>query len=111
MRKIYWSKDYEDFFKSIDKKVQKKIDYILQVIKTKKVVHSKFVKKLVKTPYYEMRISVCKEYRVILFAADNPDFTKATEVYLLNGFIKKSSKDYKKQIAIADKITENLFNQ
>lgn len=57
-----------------------------------------------------MRISVNNEYRVILFAADNDNFRDATSIVLLNGFIKKSTKDdYKKQIERANHIIEELL--
>ncbi len=83
---------------------------MLQVIKSKRIVHSKFVKKLTNSPYYEIRISVNNEYRIILFTADEINFINATSVYLLNGFKKKSTKDYRKQIAIADNIVKRLFD-
>lgn len=55
-----------------------------------------------------MRISVGNEYRVILFATDNDNFIEATEILLLNGFMKKSTKDYKVQIQVAWKIIKGL---
>jgi len=36
-------------------------------------------------------------------------YINATEIILLNGFIKKSSADYDKQIAIAQKLMEELL--
>lgn len=68
-----------------------------------KVVSTKFVKRLEGTYFYEMRISVNNEYRVILFTIDKENFIEAEQILLLNGFVKKSTKDYKKQISIADK--------
>ena len=44
----------------------------------------------------------------ILFTVDHPTLIEATQVLLLNGFLKKSTKDYKKQIEIADKIIQSL---
>lgn len=67
-----------------------------------KVVSTKFVKKLEGTDFYEMRISVGNEYRGILFTIDSESFIEADEVLLLNGFMKKSTKDYKAQIQIAE---------
>lgn len=74
-----------------------------------RIVNSKLVKKLTNTPFYELRISVNNEYRVILFAADNDNFRDATSIVLFNGFIKKSTKDYKKQIERANHIIEELL--
>lgn len=55
-----------------------------------------------------MRISVGNEYRVILFTIDRESFIEADEVLLLNGFMKKSTKDYKAQIQIAENILSEL---
>lgn len=73
------------------------------------MVSTKFVKRLVNTDFYEMRISLDNEYRVILFAIDNDNFINANEILLLNGFIKKSTADYDKQIAKAIKIMEDYL--
>lgn len=69
-----------------------------------KVVSSKFVKKLEGTEFYEMRVSVGNEYRVILLSVDSESFIEAERIVLLNGFMKKSTKDYKTQISLAKKI-------
>ena len=73
-----------------------------------KVVNTKLVKKLVDTDFYELRISVGNEYRVILFTIDHENLIEATQILLLNGFIKKSTKDYKKEIDKAQQILNNL---
>ena len=42
-----------------------------------------------------MRVSVnTNEYRTILFAVDNDNIILSKKVLLLNGFLKKSTKDY-----------------
>ncbi|MBP5505630.1 MAG: type II toxin-antitoxin system RelE/ParE family toxin [Bacteroidales bacterium] len=64
---------------------------------------------LEKTDYYEMRVSVGDEYRVILFTVDSRSFMESNEVLLINGFLKKSTKDYKKQIGIADRIKTKYY--
>lgn len=72
-------------------------------------VPTKFVKHLQNTDLYEMRVSIgTNEYRTVLFAMDNSNFIEATKIILLNGFLKKSEKDYRKQIDIARKILDNL---
>ena len=56
-----------------------------------------------------MRVSVgSNEYRTILFAVDHDNIIESTRIILLNGFLKKSSKDYKKQIEIARTILNRL---
>jgi hypothetical protein len=67
------------------------------------------VKKLVNTDFYEMRISVDNEYRIILFTIDNVNFINANEIVLLNSFIKKSTTDYENKIAIAQKLMEDFL--
>lgn len=51
-----------------------------------------------------MRISVGNEYRIILFAIDHENLIEAEQILLLNGFMKKSTKDYKKEIEKAQQI-------
>ena len=99
---------FEEFYATLSDKVQEKVDYVSNILIQNKVVSTKFVKKLENTEYYEMRISVGNEYRVILFTIDHPNLIEATQVLLLYGFLKKSTKDYKKQIEIADKIIQSL---
>ncbi|MDH6356108.1 hypothetical protein M2132_002471 [Dysgonomonas sp. PH5-45] len=79
------------------------------LIKDFKLIHTDFVKKLVNTELYEMRVSVgTNEYRSILFSIDHENIIEATQVVILNGFLKKSTKDYNKQIKKAEKILNNL---
>lgn len=56
-----------------------------------------------------MRVSVGNnEYRTVLFAIDQDNIVNATQVLLLNSFLKKSSKDYKQNILIAKHIIDKL---
>lgn len=81
----------------------------MNVITDIKIVNSKLVKKLVDTDLYELRISTGNEYRIILFTIDHENFIEAKSILLLNGFIKKSTKDYKKQIEKAEQIINNYM--
>ena len=87
--------------------VQKKIDWNLMLIESIQILSVKIVKKLIDTSFYELRVSVDNEYRVILFAIDKPNLMEARKVLLLNGFIKKSTKDYKREIKIAQKLLKD----
>lgn len=91
-------------------KVQNKVKYALNIIAELKVVNTKLVKKLVETDFYELRISVGNEYRVILFTIDQENFIEAEQILLLllNGFMKKSTKDYKKELLKAQQILNSL---
>ena len=110
LRNISYTKAFEEFYEEVPPNVQFKLKYALDIITEMRIVNSKLVKKLTNTPFYELRISVNNdEYRVILFAADNDNFRDATSIVLLNGFIKKSTKDYKKQIERVNHIIEELL--
>lgn len=54
-----------------------------------------------------MRVSVgSNEYRTVLFAIDNSNVILSTKI--IHGFLKKSTKDYDKQIAKAVRILKDL---
>ncbi len=109
IRTILYTDEFKEFYDSLDEKVKKKIDYVIVLIKDFKLVHTDFVKRLVNTELYEMRVSVgTNEYRSILFSIDHENIIEATQVVILNGFLKKSTKDYDKQIKKAEKILNNL---
>lgn len=111
IREVIYTDEFKSFYDSLNEKVQKKISYVISIIESLYVVNSEFVKKLEETDYplYEMRVSVgSNEYRTIIFAIDNDDFMQATRVLLLNSFLKKSSKDYKKQLRLAEKLLDEL---
>ena len=108
-RIMYKTPAFDSFYDSLNVRAKKKVDYVFEHIRTEKNVSTKFVKSLVNTDFYEMRISVDNEYRIVLFAIDNDNFINANEIVLLNGFIKKSTGDYDKQIAIAQKLMEDFL--
>ena len=108
-RILYKTPACEEFYRSLHARAKKKVDYIFEHIRSKRIVSTKFVKHLVNTDFYEMRISVDNEYRVILFTIDNDSFINANEIIVLNGFVKKSSTDYNKQIEKAIRIMEDYI--
>lgn len=109
VRTILKTPQFEVFFNSLPQRVQLKMDYVMNVIATVYNISTKFVKHLDKTDLYEMRVSVgTNEYRTILFAVDHDNVIEAKHIILLNGFLKKDNKDYRKQIAIAESILKNL---
>ena len=102
MREIYFSDEFWEFYNKQDTKVQIKFDYVLEIIRTERIITTKFLKHLENTELYEMRVSVSRnEYRTILFSIDNENILSASRIFVLNAFVKKSTKDYKKQIDIA----------
>ena len=108
MRTMIRSAEFDEFYNSLPANVQNKVKYAMNVIAEIKVVNAKLVKKLIDTDFYELRISVGNEYRVILFTIDHENFIEAEQILLLNGFMKKSTKDYKKEIEKAEQILDSL---
>lgn len=109
VRTILKTPQFEVFYDSLPQKVQLKMDYVMNVIATVYNISTKFVKHLDKTDLYEMRVSVgTNEYRTVLFAVDHDNVIEAKNIILLNGFLKKDNKDYRKQIAIAEGILNNF---
>lgn len=109
IRTIYKTPEFETFYISLPPRMQSKFDYVINVISTIYNVPSKFIKHLENTDLYEMRVLVgTNEYRTILFALDKDNVIEATSIILLNGFLKKAKKDYRKQIEIANSILKQL---
>lgn len=108
MRTMIRSAEFDEFYNSLPANVQSKVKYAMNVIAEIKVVNTKLVKKLIDTDFYELRVSVGNEYRVILFTIDHENFIEAEQILLLNGFMKKSTKDYKKEIEKAEQILNSL---
>ena len=105
MKRItYKSKPFEEFYSSLNDRTKKKVEYVLQIIQEEDIVSSKFVKNIISSDFYEMRISTDNEYRVMMYTLDNDSFINSKKILLLNGFIKKSESDYVKQIRIAENI-------
>ncbi len=110
IRDVFWTKEFTRFYNELPLQVQNKFDYVISIVKTEYVVSAKFIKHLENTELYEMRVSIGNnEYRTIMFTMDNPNVILATKIILLNAFMKKSTKDYKKQLRTAEKILEGLL--
>lgn len=107
MRIVIRSTEFDEFYNFLPANVQNKVQHAMNVIAEIKVVNTKLVKKLVGTDFYELRITVGNEYRVILFTIDHENFIEAEQILLLNGFMKKSTKDYVKEIRKAEQILNN----
>ncbi|HHU26612.1 MAG TPA: addiction module toxin RelE [Bacteroidales bacterium] len=108
MREIYKTYEFEAFLSGLDARTRTKFDYAIEIVMTVKVIPAKFVKKLTGSDFYEMRVSLgFNEYRTIVFSIDAQNIIEATKIVLINGFLKKSEKDYKKQIQKASNILSN----
>lgn len=109
VRSVFYTDEFKEFYNNLEEKARKKFDYVIVLIKDLKLIHTDFVKKLVNTELYEMRISIgTNEYRSVIFSLDHANVLEATQVIIINGFLKKSSKDYDKQIKKAIRILNDL---
>ena len=109
MREILITPECLEFIDKQSNRISTKFYQLIEVISEIKVVHANFVKKLVNTDFYELRIKSGNEIRVIMFAIDHSNFTECSKAVCLYGFNKKSTKDYKKAIKQAEKLlTEYL---
>lgn len=98
-RDIRRTKEFDEFYFSLSERVQMKYDYVMDIIKKQNIVSEKFVKRLVGTELYEVRVAVSSnQYRTLLVAIDADSFMESTRVLLLNSFLKKDTKQYRKEI-------------
>ena len=109
MREIDITEKCLDFIDMQGERVSDKFFQLIEIMEEVKIVHTNFVKKLTNTKFYELRINAGNEYRVIIFAIDHLNFSECTQAVCLNGFIKKSNKDYLKAINEAEKILEDYL--
>ncbi len=100
-RIIYKTDEYQFFYDNLESRVVKKINYLER---TEKIISSKIAKKLINTDLYELRVLLNDQYRILFFTLDSEDLNQFTELLFISGFIKKSTKDYKKQIKRNSKV-------
>ncbi len=110
VRETYHSEEYDEFYNNLDEKTKEKYDFVESIIRSQYVVSQKFVKNLIGTEFYEARISIgTNEYRTIIFAIDARSFIESKRVLLLNSFLKKDKKQYKREIIVARGILERYI--
>ena len=111
MRTLFITSEFTAFIESLDQSTKEKISYLSEILTMQPVINTKVAKKLINTDFYELRIQVKNEYRIIVFAIDYDKINQSKNILLLNGFMKKSTKDYDKQIKIATKILIQWLDQ
>ena len=109
MREILITPECLEFIENQNNRISTKFYQIIEVIGEVKIVHTNFVKKLINTDFYELRIKAGNEIRVIMFTIDHSNFAECTKVVCLNGFHKKSTKDYTKAIKKAERIVNDYL--
>ena len=113
IREATYTKEFEEYYRHLSEKIREKYDYVFEIMFTKYVVSNKFVKRLEKTEFYEMRVSLGNnQYRTVIFVIDADNFMECTKMVMLNSFVEKSSKQYQAEIkkaqSILKKWEENL---
>ncbi|MDR2146002.1 MAG: type II toxin-antitoxin system RelE/ParE family toxin [Tannerella sp.] len=111
IRELIHTDEFDDYFHSLDERTKDKFSDCMDILATVYVPGTKFVKRIVEAEegIYELRVSVgFNEYRTILFSMNHANIIQAKHVILLNSFLKKNSKDYKKQIKKAINILNGL---
>ena len=97
-RNLILSPAFKEFEQSANPRTREKLRYAISILETVYPIPTKFVKELAGTDFFELRVSV-----------DNDNINLATNVILLNGFVKKSTKDYDKEITKAINILRSLL--
>ncbi len=111
IRSAAYTKDFEEYYQSLSQKVRLKYDYVFEIMFTKYVVSTKFVKRLENTDFYEMRVSLGNnEYRTVLFTIDADSFIECKKILILNSFVEKSSKQYAAEIRKAERLLKEWEN-
>lgn len=87
------------FVEAQPQRVLSKFYEVIAVLIGIQFVGAPYVKKLINTQFYELRVKAGQEYRFILYPIDHKNFTLAKKVICLNGFVKKSTKDYRKAVS------------
>ena len=109
MREIVITDECLEFIDNQGVRVSDKFFQLIEIMGEFKVVHQNFVKKLQNTQFYELRIKAGNEYRVIIFAIDHLNFAECKKAICLNGFVKKSNKDYKKALGKAENLLKDYL--
>lgn len=109
IRKISAFKNFFiDFYESQEKRVQEKIEYVLDLVRFERQIPKKFFKALENTDgIYEIRvITTFKSIRIFCF------FDEGNIVILANCLVKKTQKTPKKDIKLAERLKkEYLINK
>jgi len=102
---IVYKHYFWDFYNAQTKEVQRKVDWVIGLVRTLHVIPVKFFKHLEGTDgLYEMRIKVGSDiFRVFCC------FDKGNLVILLNGFQKKSEKTPPQEIEKAEKLKQQYY--
>ena len=104
---ISYKERFVEFYKSQDDKVQRKIEYVLDIIRHEQHVPAKFFKSLSNTNgIHEIRvITTFKSIRILCF------IDHGNIIVLTNCFLKKTQITPKKEIQYAEKLKEEYLTE
>lgn len=104
---IVYKKNFIKFFKNQDSKTQRKIEYVLDLVRFEKRVPIKYFKNLISTNgIYEIRvITTFKSIRILCF------FDDGHIIVLTNCFVKKTQKTPIKEIKFAEKLKKEYLQE
>ena len=101
---VVYGEYFFDFYNKQTQKVRERIDWTINLIEDLDVVPEKYLKHLTGTDLYEIRVSSGNNiFRIFCF------FDKGKIVILLNAFQKKSQKTPSLEIARAEKLKRNYY--
>jgi phage-related protein len=100
-----YGKYFLEFYNGLNKKVQDKIDWVFELIKTVDFIPKRFFEHLENTDgIYEIRVEYESNiYRIFCF------FDDGKLIVLINSFQKKSQKTPKNEIELAKKLKKQYF--
>lgn len=104
---VFYKRYFLDFYQEQGSDVQKKIDYVIGLVRDVPRLSEKFLKHIEGSEgLYELRIQVVSDiYRVFCF------FDKGSLVVLAQGFQKKTQKTPRKEIEKAERIRKEYFSE
>ena len=103
----YYENYYLEFFGSLKPEVQKKINWVLELIATVERVPEKYFKYMTNSNgIFEVRVEYSSNiYRVFCF------FDKGNLIILVNGFLKKTQKTPKRELELAEKLKQEYLSR
>ncbi|MEA3461206.1 MAG: type II toxin-antitoxin system RelE/ParE family toxin [Bacteroidota bacterium] len=107
-RKVYlYGKHFQEFYITLDMEEKKKVDWVIGLVCDLDVVPSKFFKKIKGTVgLYEIRVMVRRNiFRIFCF------FDDGSLIILLHGMQKKTQKIPLKEIAKANQLRKEYYEQ
>jgi len=120
VRILYFSDEYKEFYEKLDIISQSKVDKIINYIRTTKQLTSNHTKKIQgpsnTNDIYEIIVTSTnrREYRILSVCFFNggiiDNINLSDEMLLLNGFLKKSNKDYTPAMKKANRIVDGFLS-